>query len=237
MLIVGDFKALEWNTCVFLAQDKVGIQELNTDGYDMHAINQNTLGLPDRLRAKKFIFRLIFGGTASTYAHDPEFRDISSKKSFWEGVIDAFYTKYNGVKEWHESLMRQVVTTGKIVLPTGRYYQYQAEKRGGEFVWPRTTILNYPVQGLGADLMVIARVLLRRKMRRLNLKSQMICTVHDSIVIDGPEDEVKEVTRLFHETWEQIPHMFVKLYGVEYNIKCRVEVKSGPNWGELKDED
>lgn len=233
MLIVGDFKQLEWNTCVFQAQDKVGIRELNSDGVDLHADNQVAFGLPSRLIAKKFLFRLIFGGSAGAYAHDPEFVDVSNKPKFWQEVIDKFYYKYEGVAKWHAALMEEVLRTGKIVLPTGRYYKYSPQQRGGEFVWPRTTILNYPVQGLGADIMVLARVLFHRGMLLNGLQGKLVSTVHDSIAVDAPKDEVDTFSKLFYRTWELIPKAFDKAFGIEYNVICKVEVKVGNNLGDM----
>jgi DNA polymerase I len=235
MLVIGDYKHLEWDTCVYLSQDKVAIQEL-FDQADMHSDNQQKFGLPSRLLAKIFLFRLIFGGTAPSYAHDPDFTDVSCDTKFWQGVIDNFYLKYGGVNRWHNALMVEAMDTGKITLPTGLFFPFKPYlNKRLEPVWPRTKILNYPVQGLGAQLMVIARVLMRREMQRLGLQGVIICTVHDSILIDCPDDEVEGICKLFHKVWSRIPEVFYKMYDVEYNLPCLVEVKYGPNWGDMKD--
>ena len=235
MLVIGDFKALEWNGCVYLSQDQVGLAEFNDPKIDMHTDNKEKFGLPSRLIAKKFLFRLIYGGTSYAYCYDIEFNSISSKPKFWQDAIDAFYLKYQGVKIWHEKLVLEAMATGKVTIPTGRFFYYQPYEKRGELVWPRTTILNYPVQGLGADLMVIARVLMASEIKRQKLKSKLIGTVHDSLLLDCPEDEVKAVVRVFFKVWRNIPRAFEKTFGVPYNIPCRVEVKYGPTWGDMKE--
>lgn len=111
----------------------------------MHSDNQQRFKLPSRLIAKTFIFRLLFGGSAYAYSNDVEFKDTSTSEKFWQGVIDETYNKYRGLANWHKSLMQQVVQTGKIIIPSGREYVYTPERRRGELVYPRTTILNYPV--------------------------------------------------------------------------------------------
>lgn len=235
MLVIGDYKHLEWDTCVWQAQDQVAMEELRANA-DMHADNQQKFGLPDRLIAKKFLFRLIFGGTGPAYAGDPEFSPISSKAKFWDGVIDNFYLKYQGVRAWHNKLVLEAMETGKVTIATGRFFPYEPySNKRGEMVWPRTKILNYPVQGLGAELMVIARVAMRREIIRLGLSAAIICTVHDSILIDCPNAETERVCRLFHEVWDTIPRKFQQMYGVEYNIPCRVEVQYGMNWGNMEE--
>lgn len=234
MLLVGDFKGLEWNTCVYLSQDTLAIWELNEGLVDPHAENQDVLGLPSRLIAKKFLFRMIYGGSASTFAYDPEFTAVSESPKFWQKVIDKFYTKYSEVQQWHEALMSTVQRTGMLVLPTGRFFKFSATRRNGEFFWPRTTILNYPVQALGADLMILARVLLADRIQNLKLKTIIIGSVHDSIICDCPEDELECVDRLFYEVWEEIPKEFERRFKKVYNVICRVETKHGPTWGSVK---
>ena len=81
--------------------------------------------------------------------------------------------------------------------------------------------------------MVLARCILNRKIRsNLNLISEtkLICTVHDSIVLDSPEEEVKYVVRLIYETWKEIPSAFERYFGKVFDLPCKVEVSYGPNW-------
>ena len=63
MLLNADAKQLEWICATYLSQDKVAIDEINNQ-VDQHADNQARFGLPSRLIAKTFVFRLIYGGSA-----------------------------------------------------------------------------------------------------------------------------------------------------------------------------
>mgnify|MGYP001599047267 CR=1 FL=1 len=93
MLIKLDAKMLEWVCAVWLSQDKVGMQEIIAEE-DVHANNAERFKLPTRLVAKTFLFRLIYGGGAYSYAHDPDFTDVSTSEKFWQRVIDESYDKY-----------------------------------------------------------------------------------------------------------------------------------------------
>lgn len=234
MLINGDAKALEWLTCVYLAQDPVGMEELRDPSIDMHTDNQRRFDLPERVVAKIFLFRLIFGGSAFSYAHDPDFSYVSNDPRFWQDCIDKFYDKYRGIAKWHQALMREVQEHGKYTLPTGRTYVYKSYLKQGIPTLPRTKILNYPVQGLGADLMMVARVALWRAMQRQKLNAKLISTVHDSVLVDAPDSEVDTVVGLFFDTWDRLPQRFENLFGVEFNLPCRVEVQKGPVWGKMQ---
>jgi DNA polymerase-1 len=149
---------------------------------------------------------------------------------FWQRIIDKFYDKYKGLQKWHSNLVREVVRTGQLVMPTGRVYEYERNSYGD---WPRTTILNYPVQGLGADLMAIARVSLYRRLKPKNLRTKLVCTVHDSIVLDSPSEEVEEVIQIIRGVWQDIPRNFYKVFGVEWTLPTNVDIKVGPDWGTM----
>lgn len=225
MLINCDAKQLEWVCAAFLSQDPIAMKEI-WDGVDTHSANQTAFGLPHRTIAKIFLFRLIYGGSAYSYAHDPDFTDTSTSEKFWQAVIDRTYQKYQGLGEWHKNLMRSVVNHGQLVMPTGRRYIFPSQEAENL----RTQILNYPVQGLGADLMSIARVSLYRRMKKLRLKSLLICTVHDSIVVDAPQEEAMQVCKLMFDVFDDIPSNFKRLFGVEFNLPMRCEVSIGNNW-------
>jgi len=237
MIVNGDAKALEWYSGAFLSQDKVAYKEI-WNNEDQHASNQMTFELPDRIIAKKFVFRLMYGGSAYSYANDADFTHVSTSVKYWEGIIDAFYTKYNGFADWHEGLLRTVARDRRLVMPTGRVYEFEYSRDfKGELVLPQTIINNYPVQGFGADMMAVARVSFGRRFRKLGLKGKVIVTVHDSIVCDVPEDEVQRVVDLFYEVFDDLPKNFEKAFGVKFDLPMRVEVGVGKNMKELKEVD
>lgn len=150
MIVNGDAKALEWYVGTFLSQDKVAYQEIY-DGVDQHTHNQETFGLPSRLIAKKFVFRLMYGGSAFSYANDPDFTEVSTSQKYWQRVIDAFYSKYKGFAKWHNDILQQATSTGRLVMPTGRVYTFEMVRNyKGELKAPATTIKNYPVSNLAA---------------------------------------------------------------------------------------
>lgn len=236
MLVNVDAKALEWYAAVFLSQDPVGMEELIDGTVDQHSDNQNRIGLPSRLIAKIFLFRLIFGGTAFAYASDADFSDVGWNAKRWQSAIDNFYDKYRGLEKWHASLMQEVILNKQLVMPTGRIYSFQPYEKRGELVWPRTQILNYPVQGLGADWMTIARILLVRFLRQnpiLDLK--LLSTVHDSVLIDVPDKGVDKTVEMLYNVWLNIPKEFEYRYGVKLNLPMRCEVSVGPDWGNMKE--
>lgn len=56
-LINLDIAQLEWRVAAFLAQDKLALKEIEQN-YDIHSDNQKRFNLPDRVTAKRFVFKL-----------------------------------------------------------------------------------------------------------------------------------------------------------------------------------
>lgn len=234
-LVNGDFKHLEWDTAIYQCKDKVAYKELH-DNADIHSDNQERLGLPTRLVAKTFLFRIIFGGTAPAFGNDPEFTHVSRDQRFWQDVIDKFYAKYPDLARWHRCLVEEVwANNGRLEIPSGRVFQFEKEFNGKQRIYPRTKILNYPVQGLGADLMSVARQVTCRRVYKACQSSLFVATVHDSLLFDCHRNEVQKVGDIMYQVWDDLPSLFERLFGMVYDLPCRVEVGVGPNWKDLTD--
>lgn len=224
----------------YLSQDKILMQELR-DGLDIHGINQRevlNLGSHDegRLIAKIFLFRLMYGGSAYSYAHDSDFMGVSTSEKYWQKIIDAFYEKYKGFRDWHTRILRQATEQGYLIMPTGRRYNFKLKRNfRGEFEAPQTLIKNYPVQGLGADVMSIARVSFYRRFNAEQVKGLVVNTIHDSIGCDVPSEELNHVASLFHSVFDDLPSNFQRVFGVEFNLPLRCEVKVGKNMMEMEE--
>lgn len=183
--------------------------------------------------AKKFKFRLIYGGSAYAYSVDPEFSEVGYSQKKWQEVIDEYYKKYEGLGQWHKYLMHEATTTGKIVCPHGRWFPFQPYLKRGEWVWPRPSILNYPVQGTGADLVAIARVEFFRLFRKERVDGFLISSVHDSLVCDVPDYEVERTARLIKIAVESVPKLFQERFEIEFPLPLRVEIMVGNNQKDL----
>lgn len=232
-LVEADASNLEVVCAAHLSGDKLLTFELMS-GVDIHEENRKALNLPDRLTAKVFVFRLLYGGSKFSYAMDPMFNHISARPDFWEDIINNYYKKYVGLAKWHKELVHGVERTGQWTSPTGRKYLYELyTKPNGQREWPRTTILNYPVQGLGADLMSLARVSLYRRI--YHWPNILFCnTVHDSILLDVEEVTEKLIEEI-NMSFKMIPRNFEKVFGSKFMVPMRCKIKVGNIWKDLKE--
>jgi DNA polymerase-1 len=251
MLVNCDIKGLEVVVAAELSGDKVLRQEI-VDGVDIHETNRDrfklggerfVVGESDaaakarklgRLIAKIFKFRLIYGGTAYSYAHDSDFMGVSTSEKFWQGVIDEYYDKYTGIRKWHASLIDTAMRDGKLEIPSGRFYPITPDytKRNP---WPHTIIKNYPVQGFGADLVMLARLRAAQLLRQAKVRSILIGTIHDSIIVDAIAEEIQLVGRLLKQSVEDVPELCRKTFGYSFCLPLTAEIQYGLNKRDMKD--
>lgn len=230
MLLQIDAAQLEWRVLAWLSGDNVALGEINK-GIDFHSENQRIFGLPDRLTAKIYLFRTIYRGSGWSFANDPAFMGVSDDPDFWDDINEKFYKKYKGVNEWHLHLARLSAAHKPYRSPLGREWLV-LPKEDGKLSW--TVFTNYPVQGTGADIMMIGRVSLLRRLKMLSLRSILVSTVHDSIVLDCPEDELPTIGNLAIKVFEDIPVNVKKLWGVDLPCAFPGEVKVGHNLAEMQ---
>ncbi len=228
MLISCDAAQLEWRTILQLSGDAVGIQEV-LDKQDAHALNQVAFELPSRLIAKIYLFRTIFRGSGYSFANDPDFMHVSTSPKYWDAIGEKFYTKYNGIDRCHKMWADMVMRGEPIVGPLGREWTFNTRNNRGEIFVPWTTLTNYPVQGTGADIVALARVIFWKRIKKLGIPVLMVSTVHDSIVCDCEEQYVQAVVNLFHQVFDDLIPNIRKLWGYDWIVPMTCETNVGLN--------
>lgn len=240
MLLNADIKGLEVVVAAELSGDKVLKQEI-IDKVDIHDSNRIRFGLgegkPGRLVAKIFKFRLIYGGGAWSYAHDSDFTGVSQDVAFWQGVIDEYYAKYKGIAAWHAGLVETAKKQGYLEVPSGRCYTFKPIQKSpsSDIEWPITTIKNYPVQGFGADLVMLARIEFYKRFVASGLEGKFIQTIHDSLVVDTPSKNVYTISMMLQESVEAVPQLCKKHFNYDFSLPMTAEILVGPNKKDLKE--
>lgn len=228
MLVNCDVTGLEVVVAAELSGDKVLGQEIITDAKAIHTNNQKAFNLPDRRDAKFFKFRLLYGTSAYGFANDSTFAHIRGNEKFWQGVMDAYYAKYRGIDQWHKKLIREAQENGRLEIPSGRFYPITPDYTKRE-PWPLTIIKNYPVQGFGADLVMLARLEAYKRLRAAGIEALLISTIHDSIVADTPSKNVEQVARILFDSIAAVPELCKKVFDYDFKLPLTSEVQVGPN--------
>lgn len=222
-------RSFEWRTLLELAKDQVGIEEI-LGGEDTHAKNQQAFGLPSRLIAKIFLFRTIYRGSGWSFANDPDFMHVSTSSQFWDDMNEKFYNKYTGINNchyrWKDDIMAGKVITG----PMGRSWSCPVRRDNrGELKIPWTTLTNYPVQGTGADVMMLARIMAKKRIKDANIPCDFISTVHDSIVVDCRRKYLDDLRTIFDSVFADLPSRIHAVFGYQWTVPMACESKFGPD--------
>jgi len=229
MLVSCDAAQLEWRTILELSRDETGIAEI-LSGADTHSLNQEAFNLPSRLIAKIYLFRTIYRGSGYAFANDPAFMHVSTDPKFWDKIGERFYSKYSGIDRQHK-LWASMVASGKsLVGPFGREWSIQMGRdQRGNLKIPWTILTNYPVQGTGADVMMLARISFARRLAVLGIPALLVSTVHDSIVVDVEKKYVSQIAKLFYEVFEDLIKNIKGAFGYDWVVPLGCEVKYGKN--------
>ena len=82
---------------------------------------------------------------------------------------------------------------------------------------------NTPIQGTAADIIKLAMVWVWDRLRREGLEARLILQVHDELIVEAPEGEVEQVSRILREEMQG---------AVEFSVPLTVDVQTGKTWKE-----
>ena len=220
-ILEGDYSQLEFRVAGFLAQDNRVYEDVRNN-IDVHAFTASVLGV-SRQDAKADTFKPLYGGLLGTPKQMEYYR--------------AFKQRYSKITQWHEQLQNDAITNKRVVLPSGRYYNFKDVYRtryGG--VSNSTAIKNYPVQGFAtADLLPIALIKLKKLLTDRKMHSIICNTVHDSIIMDVYPEEQDLAVETMKEAMMSLPEECKHRYNIDYDMPIGIEIKIGNNWLDMKE--
>ena len=225
-VLEADMAQLEFRAAAFLSQDGVAIEEVST-GFDVHAYTAKVItdaGQPtSRQDAKAHTFAPLYGATG--------FGRTPAEAAYYEH----FTQKYQGVADWHSTLAKEALTTGKITTPSGREFSFpDVVRKSNGRVSHFTQIKNYPVQSFAtADIVPIALIHIDDLLS--GMQSCIVNSVHDSIVIDVHPQEEEKVINIINDTNNVLSELITARWGITFNVPLLLESKIGPNWLDTKD--
>ena len=85
--------------------------------------------------------------------------------------------------------------------------------------------MNAPIQGTAADIIKIAMIRVHDRLLEEHLKSRLIITVHDELLIETKEDEVEEVRKILKEEM---------MGAADLKVPLSIDIEEGKTWYEAK---
>ncbi|MDD6320278.1 MAG: DNA polymerase I [Oscillospiraceae bacterium] len=80
---------------------------------------------------------------------------------------------------------------------------------------------NTPIQGTAADIIKLAMVHVWQRLRDEKLEARLLLQVHDELIVEAPESEAEQVSRILQEEMEHV---------VQYSVPLTAEVGRGKTW-------
>ncbi|MEW6045566.1 MAG: DNA polymerase I [Bacillota bacterium] len=229
VLMSADYSQIELRVLAHIAQDPVLIDAFRS-GQDIHTRTASEVfGVPVeavtpamRSGAKAINFGIVYGISAYGLARGTGLSQEDAKR-----YIESYFNKYAGVKAYRERVIRQARERGYVTTLFGRrrYLPEIHTRQYAQRALAERMAMNTPIQGTAADIMKMAMIAVHRALKEEGRPARMVLQVHDELVLEVPEREVRPVARLVRSAMENVVHLDVPLL---------VDVKTGRNWRECK---
>ncbi len=227
VLVDADYSQIELRLLAHISDDKT-MQAAFLSGEDIHRVTASQvfdLPLEEvtpllRSRAKAVNFGIVYGISAFSLA-----QDIGVWPNEAKAYIEAYLTKYHGVRDYMKRIVEQARADGYVSTLYGRRRELP-ELRSANFnmrSFGERVALNMPIQGTAADIIKLAMVRVHRRLKEEKLQAKLILQVHDELIVECPEDEAEHVCELLR--WEME-------HTAELSVPLTADAHVGHSWAE-----
>lgn len=226
-LISADYSQIELRILAHCAEDKILIEAFNNNE-DIHTRTALEVFqvLPEfvtddlRNQAKTINFGIIYGMSGFRLAND---LNISRKMA--DAYIDNYFKRYSGVKKFIDATIEETQKTGVVFTIFGRKRRLDDINSSNANVrnFAQRAAVNTPIQGSAADLIKLAMIKMDAALKKNNLTSKMLLSVHDEIIFECPIEEKDALIALAKNIMENVHPLKVPL---------KVNFGSGENWAQ-----
>ena len=227
VLVDADYSQIELRLLAHISGDET-MQNAFKSGEDIHAVTASQVfGLPlaevtpaQRSSAKAVNFGIVYGISAFSLA-----QDIKVSPAEARAYIDAYMQKYHGVREYMDRVIAEAKERGYVETLFGRRRPVP-ELKASNFntrSFGERVARNMPIQGTAADIIKLAMVNVRRRLRAEGMEARLILQVHDELIAECPEREAERVAALLEEEMER---------AVTLSVPLTAEAHIGHSWAE-----
>lgn len=175
-----------------------------------------------RSKAKAVNFGIIYGISEYGLAKTLKIAPYLAKE-----YITSYFKQYPEVKEYMNSNVEFAKNNGYATTYLKRR-RYIPELNSPSFTvrsFGERAAMNMPLQGSSADIIKLAMLNVNRRLKKENLKSQLILQIHDELIIDALISEKEQVEKILTEEMERVADLAVRL---------QADCGSGKTWFDTK---
>ncbi len=226
-LVIADYSQIELRILAHISKDEK-LRDAFRKGLDIHSATAAEVfgvsleGVTSEMRrkAKEINFGLAYGMGAFKMSYR---LGIDIKEA--QHQIDLYFYKFPGIKIYMESAPNFVIEHGYISTLYGRKRNFKefatASKR--EQIALTRVIINYPMQGLAADIIKLAMIDLDKVISEFDAK--VLLQVHDELVVEVKEEQADELTKIIVAAMEN---------SYKLDVPLVVNASKAHNWLEAK---
>ena len=230
-LLAVDYNQIELRVMAHFCEDPTLLEAFRQE-QDIHAVTAATVfGIPleevsykERDFAKRVNFGLIYGMGAYSLASDSDLTLAEARK-----FIDDYFGRMPRIREWMDATKAQA-RSGPVTTLFGRQHEFPVlldNRRSNPVAVSRAerVAINLPIQGSAAEIMKRAMIDVHHALAAQRLDARMILQVHDELVLEVPDEQLAQTSRLVVEVMEQ---------AVELKAPLRANAEVGLNWRDMQ---
>lgn len=228
-IMSADYNQIELRLLANFSQDPTLIDSYNNN-IDIHTttashifnkpldmVTQN-----ERRTAKAVNFGVVYG--ISDYGLS---QNINMPQKVAKEYITSYFEKYSGVKKYLDANVDNAKKDGYAKTMFGRIRRipeltvsnYQTR------VFGERVAMNMPLQGSASDIIKIAMLKTDEALRKNNMRSLLILTIHDELILDVYPGEEELAKKVLKESMENVATLQVPLL---------VDISYGKTWFDTK---
>ena len=229
VLVDADYSQIELRLLACMARDRAMIDGFN-HGEDVHTITASQVfGVPVeevtplmRRSAKAVNFGIVYGISAFSLSQDIGVTVAQAKE-----YMEKYFQHYSGVKAYMDHVVEQARQDGYVTTLFGRR-RWVPELKSSNFntrSFGERVALNAPIQGTAADIIKLAMIRVRDRLRAEGLEGRLVLQVHDELIVVCPERETERVCALVKEEMEAVAAQRLP-------VRLLADTAAGKTWAE-----
>jgi DNA polymerase-1 len=233
-LISADYNQIEMRILADLADVKE-LKKAFKNNEDIHSLTASQVFNVDikkidqdrRRKAKAINFGIIYGISQYGLA-----KQINVSNHEAEEFLNAYFLKFPEIKIYMDNTIKFCRKTGYVNNIFGRRSHFNGinDKNFNVRNFQERAAINAPIQGSASEIMRLAMIRLDKKFKNLkNNKSKILLQIHDELIFEVPEKEVKSITKLIKDQMSSVTESDLH----SFSTPLTVDVNIGDNWGVL----
>jgi DNA polymerase-1 len=228
-LISADYSQLELRILAHVTQDP-RMLDAYKNGEDIHSQTARLVfGATDGkdLKDKRRLAKIVNFGIAYAVEAFGLSTRVGITRAEAKKVIEDYFETYKGIREYMDRIPQEAREKGFITSLFGRRRYFSSINDRNFTVRGRAEreAINMPIQGTASDIVKIAMIRVHDAIRAEGLQTKMIMQVHDELLFEAPDKEVKKAKEIIKREMEA---------AAELDIPLVVEVGSGDDWMHAK---